>query len=448
MKEPKEYVWWRDLWKRYPDRLRGYNEPYPHVDREFVCYYPIDFRAIKPEEIWEKRRVVSYVHIPFCRFICKFCCYSKFPYDPSEVETYLKAVNKEIEMYSKLPYVHDSSIMSLYIGGGTPSVLNSRQITKLMKNLRKKLNLEHDLEITIEAHPKVINERKMKTYLAQGINRISFGVQTFQDHLLRAPIFFHKRKDAIRAINMAKKMGVPRVGIDLLYRQPHQTLEDFERDLAQAVEMEVSSISCYSLLWPPNTPPPPQPDEELDVEMDKLATKYLTANGYVQFATAEFALPGKECIYEKDYWHAPTPEMLAFGAGAISYIHGYIYANIHSLNGYRRYLEEGHFPILMGKKLTKEEEMSRFMVLGLKCISVSKQKFKELYNVEIEDVFGDALKKLGNLGLVSVDELSVKLTEKGKIYVDNVSKAFYTRNNVGKPQTVGMLLQDAMPEDQ
>lgn len=447
MKDPKEFNWWHEWREKYPERFVGYSESYPNIDREFVCYYPIDFRAINAEEIWEKKRIDCYVHIPFCRFICKFCCYSKFLFDPQKVKLYLKALKKEMETYSKLPYVQDSSIMALYFGGGTPSVLGAKHIMELMKCLQKSLNLEPDLEITIEAHPKIIDEEKMKVYLSQGINRISFGVQTFQDHLLKPPLFYHKRKDAIKAVETAKKTGFPRVGIDLLYRQPNQTLEDFQKDLVQAVEMEISSISCYSLLWPPNTPPPLQPSEELDVEMAKLATKYLTEHGYVQFATAEFALRGKECIYEKNYWHVPTPERLAFGAGAVSYIHGYIYANIHSLEGYIQFLEDGRFPVLMGKKLTKEEEMSRYMVLGLKCISVSKQKFKELYNVEIEDVYGDVLKKLENLGLVSIDDSHIKLTEKGTIYVDNVSKAFYTQNNVGKPQTVGMLLQNAMPEN-
>lgn len=439
------YEWWRDWWEKYPKRLGPRELKYPEVDREFVCDYPVDFRVIDPEEIWSKKQILCYFHIPFCRFICKFCCYSKYLFNPEKVELYLQALKKEILMYSKLPYIQDTISTCVYFGGGTPSILSTKQITELIQFIRKHLNVHPEAEITLEAHPKIIDEEKMRALLSHGVERISFGVQTFNDHLLKPPLFYHKKKDSTNAIRMAKRLNVPRIGIDLLYRLPGQTLQDWKQDLVQTVQMELSSISCYSLLWPPNSPPPPLPSEEEDVKMDRLAVEYLTKNGYVQWATAEFSLPGKECQYIKDMWQAPQPELLAFGAGAISYMHGYTYVNVHSIDGYIQYLSRERFPVLMGKKLSKEEEMSRYMVLGLKCISVDKKKFKEMYNVEIEDIYGDTLKKLERLGLITIDDSSIKLTEKGKTYVDNISKEFYTKNNIGKPQTAGILLQEAMP---
>lgn len=440
--------WWLEWWEKHPERVKIRDAKYPEIDREYVVEYPCDYGYVDPRKIWDKtyyrreKQLNCYVHVPFCIRLCKFCIYNRYLYDPKLVNTYIKALKKEIEAYSKIEHVQDSLISTVYFGGGTPTVLTLEQFSGVFEHIKNCLNISEKAEITVEAHPKTVTATKLCGLQTIGINRVSFGVQTFNRKILEGShLFYHKAKDSLYAIKMAKESGFDNIAIDLMYRLPAQTLEDWKQDLLQATELDLSSLSIYSLVLPPSLDIS-QPNDELDVKMYQFAVDHFATHRYQQYTISDFSIPGKECAYLRNIFQAPQQEFLGFGAGAFSFIHGHVLLNIHSLKDYIAMIRLNRLPVLMGKELSIEEEVSRYVILGVKCLSVNARKFKEIFGVEINNIFGDVLDRLESLGLVTIGNTFIKLTEKGKIYVDNISKMFYTENNIGKRQSIGTLLQN------
>jgi len=448
---------WLSEWKeRYPREIRSWDAQYPDVDREYVTFYPCDVQRLDPDEMLTKsaekgEKIHLYVHIPFCKYLCPFCFFNKYPYDVDKAEAYTKALKREIYYYSRKRYLQNCVVVSVYFGGGTPTVLSPNQIFEILQHIRKCFNVSKDAEITVESTPVTVNEGAIKDLAMSGINRISIGVQSFNDALLQQLYLRHKREQCKSAIRAVKDSGID-VGIDLMYRLPCQTLSDWEKDLSVAVDLNVDTISCYSLELPPPTKEKffskvSLPDLEEDVKMYYFAIDYLKDNDYRQYTVADFSMPHKESNYVLNCWKAPQDEYLAFGTGAHSFIGENIFYNIASLEYYFEWVEKERLPILFGKKMTKEEAMSRYFVLGVKCLSVDLQRFERIFGIEATELYGDIFNSLAGKGLIKVSETLLELTRKGLIYVDNISKSFYTQNNRGKPQPVGILLQNTKPTD-
>lgn len=430
--------WWGDY-------AHQWRQKYPEIDREYITVYPCDFQRIDPSQIWKRKEATFYVHVPFCEHICKFCVFCKCVYRQERADSYIDAIQKEIDMYAELPYVQGLGATALYYGGGTPTVLNVDQLTRLMAHLSEKLNIEKGAEITVEAYPATVNQEKLQLLRNLGANRISFGVQSFDNKHLKNLELTHRRSHVLRLIELSRSVGFPSVCIDLMYRLPGQTLAEWESTLKRAVETGANTISIYSFAILPGTKifeeAPSQPDEHTETRMYRLAIEFLRDHGYHQYTIADFALEGWECIYMTNLWRKQT-EVLSFGPGGISYlINGYAFLNIHSFPYYIKTIQKGDFPVLMGQKVSSPELMSRSIVLGLRCLRVSKEKFKETFNVNLEDVYAEQIRELVDLGLLRVDKDFVSLTETGKVYIDNISKKFFTPNNIGKTQPIGIELQ-------
>ena len=431
-----------EFWKEYPKR-----------DTEFPRWYPPAITPIDPTVIWRKKKIGLYLHIPFCKVICKYCPFNKYIWDSKKASDYVEALKKEIRFYDKIPYLQDCKIIAMYLGGGTPTCLTSKQLVEVISCCRESFDIRDDAEINIEVNPETAHAPKLEALFNAGVNRVSFGVQTFNERFLKMIGRPHKVRQAIFAVELAKQIGFDIINIDLLYRLPSQTLADWEKDLNQALDLNLNNLSIYELCTEPGTKLyeeirsskiPPQPDDETFTKMHDMAIKLLTEAGYRQYNQCyDFALPGRECLYNRmSLGSASQKEYIGLGAGAFSYINGYLYCNIHATKEYIQKINRDKLPVAAGKKVSKEEEMSRYMVLGMIGITLKKSKFKEQFGIDVEDVFGDVLKKLEAMHLVTIDSDTISLTHKGKIYSNNVSKSFYTINSRRKPQPVAVLVKE------
>jgi oxygen-independent coproporphyrinogen-3 oxidase len=426
-------------WKEYPER-----------DIEYVRYYPPTVGPLDGGRVWEKKEMGLYLQIPFCKSICKYCPFNKYPWKEDHVRRYLNALKKEIKMIGDKPTMKEGTVSALNFGGGTPTSLTTDQFIGLLDHCKQHFDIAPSAEISIEANPETADENKLKALLDWGVNRISFGVQSFNDCFLKMVGRAHKAEQSAAAIKTARRLGLENIGIDLLYRIPGQTVTDWENELDRAVELEIDHISIFSLLLNPGTQlfkerlsakVPPQPGEETEIAMYERAMEKLSQAGYRHYIVYDFALPGKECEYHSICWQVPQREYPGLGAGANSYLQGYLYTNINPLDQYIRALENDHLPVSFGRKLTREDEISRALVLGTKFLHVGKKEFKEQFGVEMDDVFGDIILRLENWGLITNNQDAIDITPKGMIYMSNVNKAFYGAEHKGKPQPIAVKLQ-------
>jgi len=426
--------WWLNL-PGYPPR-----DEYPELDREHVIYYPADLQPIDPATIWAKRRIGCYVQIPFCEQLCDFCLFLKFPSGRAE-EAYLAALKKEIDFYARIPYIRNSLVGALYIGGGTPTVLSAECLSDLIDYLKAKLPFAADAEIEMEVHPLTVDRGKLETLRKKGVTRVSFGVQSFDNDMLRLLGAPHQASDARRAIELAQEVGFPKVGLDLMFGKPGESVADLISDIEAAMKLKVASISCYRLRVVPHTSIAKRaaklklPDRYRMYELWEAAVKNLTSGGYHQYGATDFARPGGESQYYYGFCRAPQRETLSFGVGCISYINGHVYVNIHNLKDYIETVSSDRLPVLMGKQLTAAEAMSRYVVLGVRAVQVNKTRFKELFGFSMEDMYSDQLQYLTKQGLIINGDEALQLTTPlGTFYINNVCKYFFTPNNWGKPQ--------------
>jgi oxygen-independent coproporphyrinogen-3 oxidase len=426
--------WWLNL-PGYPPR-----DEYPELDREHVIYYPSDLQPIDPATIWAKRRIGCYVQIPFCEQLCDFCLFLKFPSGRTE-EAYLAALKKEIDFYARLPYIQNSLIGALYIGGGTPTVLSAEHLSQLIDHLKAKLPFAEDAEIEMEVHPLTVDREKLETLHKKGVTRLSFGVQSFNNDMLRLLGAPHQANDARQAIELAEEVGFPKLGLDLLFGKPGETAANLIADIEAAMKLKVDSISCYRLRVVPHTAIAKRAanlkllDRHGMYELWEAAVKSLTSSGYHQYGATDFARPGGESEYYYGFCRAPQRETLSFGVGCISYLNEHVYVNIHNLKDYIETIGGDRLPVLMGKRLTAAEAMSRYLVLGVRAMQVSKTRFRELFGFSMEDMYADQLQYLEKHGLIiNGDDVLQLTTPRGTFYINNVCKYFFTPNNWGKPQ--------------
>jgi oxygen-independent coproporphyrinogen-3 oxidase len=408
-------------------------------DTEYIFGYPPLTEKIDPPQIWQsegaKRPIGFYLHIPFCRSICKYCPFNKRLLRPPEVSSYLKALKQEIDLVSRQPSVKKAVVAAAYLGGGTPTALSTEQLVDLLAYCQERFSMAPAAELTIEANPDSTTEEKMAALLKAGVNRISFGVQSFDDRVLAMLGCRHRSQQAVAALKGAFAAGFDNVGLDLLYRLPGQNLSDWQRQLETALSLSLSHITTPELAVEPGTPLyeeqqagkiPARPDETRTLAMYERSRRLLIGSGYRHYNLGyDFALEGKECLYHRMNWQAPQQEVVGLGAGAYSYINGAAYFNLYSLADYIESLDAGQLPVGTGKRLSPAEKMARFMVQGVYFVRVSKQKFSQQFGRPMDEVYGEVLGRLAELGWIVDGPDEVALTREGHIYVNNVSKAFY-----------------------
>lgn len=370
-----------------------------------------------------------YIHIPFCEQICHYCDFNKFFLKNQPVSEYLSAL--EAEMKNTMERFPTNSVHTIFIGGGTPTALSVEQLEQLFLMIHRHIPMDDVVEFSVEANPEQLSQEKLAVLFQYGVNRLSIGVQTFQEELLKGIGRTHTNDVVFKGIERAKKVGFQNISIDLMYALPKQSIVDFQKTLQTAFTLGLTHYSSYSLLVEPKTvfynlwrkgklSLPPQEEEALMYEtlMDEMEK-----HGFHQYEISNFAKKGFESQHNITYWK--NDEYYGFGAGAHSYVHGVRRVNAGVLKKYMSLMNnEGH-PYLDEHEVTVVEKMEEELFLGLRLASgVSSMRFQEKFGISIYDVFGNQLNQQINNGLLQEKDGVFTLTHQGKLLGNEVFQSF------------------------
>ena len=349
-----------------------------------------------------------YIHIPFCDTICSYCDFCKFLKNNEWIDKYLISLEREKNANYK-----GEVLDTIYIGGGTPSCLNVEELTKLF-NVIKVLNKNKDYEFTFECNIENITEDKLKLLYENGVNRLSIGVQTFNEKYLSFLNRKHTKEEIINKINICKEIGFKNINIDLIYGLPNQTLDELNNDIDEFLKLDITHISTYSLIIEPNTKlyinNVKNIDDNLDYEMYKLICNKLKDNGYNHYEISNFSKVGYESKHNLTYWN--NDNYYGFGMGASGYIDNVRYDNTRNINKYLNgeYVKESH-------TLDLNETIENEFILGLRKIKgINKETFKNKYNKDIKEI--EIVNKLIKENKLLEDEKNIYIN-KDYIYVSN-----------------------------
>lgn len=375
-----------------------------------------------------------YIHYPFCLRKCLYCAFNSVVDAPCTPDGYLEGLLREMDLRAAAAGAGASAI-TLYFGGGTPSLLEPVQVQRIIAAARRCYRLAPDAEITLECNPGTATFEKLAALREAGVNRLSLGVQSFDDAFLVALGRIHTGRQAVEAFAAARSAGFDNVGIDLIHSLPGQTCVDWERDLARACELQPEHLSVYGLTVEEGTPFALQeeegrltlPDEEMSVAMYEKSSELLTAAGYEQYEIANFARPGFRSRHNAGYWERRP--YLGFGAGAHSYLrasgHGRRFSNADQVEDYLRMVLRDTLPTVESRTLSRDEAMAEYFFLGLRMTEgVSLERFREEFSVSFRDAFGPVCADLFAVGLLEVWDGFLRLTPKGRILSNQVFVRF------------------------
>jgi oxygen-independent coproporphyrinogen III oxidase len=365
-----------------------------------------------------------YIHIPFCFSKCHYCDFYSLT-SISAVPDFLDALFKEMEMYRNRFHPFDT----VYIGGGTPSLLSPQQLEQILTNIREKFDLSSKPEITIEANPADLNRSYLESIREIGINRINIGVQSFDHKVLDFLGRRHSLKQAISAIEASKKAGFRNMGLDLIYGVPEQDIESWLDTLKQAVAFSPEHLSCYQLTLETKTPLGKRyqagefsiPGEELQYEFFMKTSEFLEDAGYNHYEVSNFAR-GKEYTsrHNQKYWdHSP---FLGLGPSAHSFQCNQRWWNHHSLDQYLATINAGNLPVEETETLTMEQLRLEALYLGLRTKKgIFLQDFKNQYHYDLFTEKKEILAKLKEQGFISIQDGYLYPTQTGLAVADSLS---------------------------
>ena len=372
----------------------------------------------------QKKPTSAYVHIPFCTQICYYCDFSKVFIKNQPVDSYLEHLLQEFHSYDI------QKLCTLYIGGGTPTALSAPQLERLLDGLTKNLDLSVLEELTIEANPGDLDADKIAVLKNSAVNRVSLGVQTFDDKMLKKIGRSHLEKDIYENIDRLKLAGFDNISIDLIYALPGQTMDQVKDNVAKAIALDIPHMSLYSLILENHTVfmnrmrrgKLPLPKEELEAEMFEYIISELEKAGFEHYEISNFSQPGFESRHNLMYWD--NAEYYGIGAGASGYVDGVRYKNHGPIRHYLKAVEEGSARI-NEEHLSQREQMEEEMFLGLRKKSgVSIARFEEKFERSFQELYGDIVKDLIQQGLMQIDGDRVRMTKRGLFLGDTVAERF------------------------
>ncbi len=375
------------------------------------------------------RRLSIYLHIPFCVRKCRYCDFLSYPAGEEEQETYLSLLLTEIEQQSF--FYKEHQVISVFIGGGTPSILKLNAIETLLEKLKQNFTFTETPEITIEVNPGTVTKEKLASYLRAGINRLSIGLQSASDEELTMLGRIHDYAAFCHTYEMAREVGFQNINVDLMSAIPGQTLASYQETLQKVLALAPEHISAYSLILEEGTwfyehkEQLPFLSEEEDRMLYELTGSQLAAHGYHRYEISNYAKDGYECIHNKVYWQ--RGDYVGFGMGAASMVEDIRWNNKRDFKEYalavqtfsiRKDMIEGMQASRsrLGENiqyLTVGEQMEEFMFLGLRLTAgIEKAAFYWKFGVSIESVYGEVLAQLEKDGLLMIDDY-VRLTPLG-----------------------------------
>lgn len=366
-----------------------------------------------------KKELELYLHIPFCVSKCKYCDFLSAPFGEEQRQIYVERLCRRIRYWSDVIHNYGYEIVSIFVGGGTPSILTEAQITQVFEAVHESFPIREDAEITLEMNPGTDVKDKLPVYRELGINRLSMGLQSADNEELKCLGRIHTYEDFRQVYQWAREAGFTNINVDLMSAIPGQTLESYEDTLRKVADLEPEHISAYSLIIEEGTPfyerygegrhAEELPDEDIERQMYVRTGEILEDYGYHRYEISNYAKDGYECRHNLGYWD--RKEYLGLGAGA------------SSLMDHIRWKEPDHIGPSTGlvleeredfTRLRRKDEMEEFMFLGLRKINgVSEYDFYKSFRVSMDEIYKESIENLIKEGLLVREEDRIRLTDRG-----------------------------------
>lgn len=368
-----------------------------------------------------------YIHVPFCIKKCAYCDFLSAPAGEEERQRYVETMIKEIQGYRKK--YQEYCVTTIFVGGGTPSVLSGEQIKEVFNALRASFVIDTQAEITIEVNPGTVTEEKVEAWMQAGVNRISIGLQSVNDEELQMLGRMHTYKDFLNTYHLLRDKGFNNLNIDLISAIPGQTLESWKKTLSTVAELEPEHISAYSLIVEEGTPfytiygeggadgnlesmVQPLPDEETERFIYEETETILQKYGYDRYEISNYAKPGYACRHNEGYWRRVN--YLGVGLGASSLIENQRFRNFSTYDVYMDAIQNQKLFHEEVESLSVTDEMEEFMFLGLRMMSgISREVFQKKFGKKIETVYEKQIQQLKKDGLIEFVENRIRLTKRG-----------------------------------
>ncbi len=376
-----------------------------------------------------KKDIGVYIHVPFCKSKCFYCDFNSYACAESSIPEYFSAVKKEMGLYTDS--LKELEIGTVFIGGGTPSYVAPEYLNETLNLLRTYGHIQAEAEISIETNPGTLSYDKLAAYRDMGINRLSIGLQAWQEPILKSIGRIHSRGEFLENYRQARKAGFENINVDLIFGLPGQTLAQWEETIHQVLSLQPEHISCYSLKVEEGTlfgerleaGELKMIEDELDREMYYLAVEKLKKAGLKHYEISNFARPGYECRHNLIYWKAE--EYIGIGAGAHSYFDENRYSSYNDIKDYVEQLKNGLLPQENKEFISKTESISEYIILGLRLIKgVRSSDFQARYNEDLFHLYKETIGKLQGRGLLQADEKGIRLTPKGLDLANEVMAEF------------------------
>ena len=387
-----------------------------------------------------EKEIGIYIHIPFCKSKCYYCDFFSCPEKLDLEDEYIDSLVKEIKKTSKenrIMYSHEYDkkhlIKTIYIGGGTPSVIKQENIKKVLDTIKENYEVEPNAEITIEVNPGTVTIEKLQTYKDAGINRLSIGLQSTSDKILKQIGRIHNLKQFIETYNLARQVGFLNINVDLMIGLPNQELDDVKNSIKELLKLDPEHISVYSLILEEGTKLDEKVkkkeleliDDDKERQMYWYVKKTLEKHKYIHYEISNFAKCGFESRHNMDCWE--QKEYLGFGAGASSFIDNKRFSNISNIEEYIENIKNDKYNknLIFDEKIFGENEMKEYMMLGLRKIEgINITDFVQKFHRNPIIAFCNELNKLTGEGLIVVIDNNIKLTNKGIDFANLVWEEF------------------------
>ncbi len=378
-----------------------------------------------------KRMVKSiYIHIPYCIKKCNYCDFNSYTVSDISIMDYLIALSAEMSILSQ--QVISKDIKTIFIGGGTPSILSVKEMEYLFTSLEEYFPyLDRDIEFSMEANPGTLDLDKLRIMKKYGVNRISLGVQAFQDKLLSSLGRIHDVSDVFTSLDNIKKVGYTNINIDLMFGIPNQSIAMHKESLNRFFQLGIPHISVYNLIIEEGTQfynlylqnKLSLPSEEDELAMYILTLEEMVKNNYKHYEISNFSLPDSDCKHNINYWK--NNEYIGLGAGAHGYIDNIRYENIKEISNYIESINKQILPREFESLVASQEKIENELILGLRMLEgVNFLEFQQKFNEDLRLRFKDQIKKLVELELIIIDNHAVRLSGKGLLFGNEVFAEF------------------------
>jgi len=371
------------------------------------------------------KEISLYVHIPFCVKKCSYCNFYSIPYTSDLANEYLSALIRELDEYKDNEYF----VSSVYLGGGTPSLLSFFQLVPLISAIGRAFKIDKNAEITLEANPAIINLEKAQDWKTLGFNRISIGAQSFNDNELKVLGRCHSANTIGRSVDLVRKYCTENVSLDLMYGIPQQTFASWNNSLKSALDLKPTHLSSYCLSLENNTPlfisqkNHVFPSEKQQQGMYYMMKSMLEKNGFIHYEISNFSLPGYHSLHNDSYWLGN--EYIGLGAAAHSFFNMTRIENISDVERYIVRMHNNQSIITHQKKINNREYISDCIFLGLRrSEGIDLSEFRNRHDFDIEHEYKKVLEKFMNSGYLTIEHDHLKLTRKALFVSDEVISEF------------------------